>query len=388
MDKVRNPFAPGAGSQPPELAGRDGILTDADVALQRVLLGKHAQSQILLGLRGTGKTVLLNRIEQQAEKHLHLTSFVEAPEDKTLAELLYPKINQVLRKLSIIDLAKAKAHSAMQALKGFASVFKIEIGDVSLSVDPEAGTADSGILEYDLSELFVKIGEAAKAGGKGWTLLIDEVQYFSKKELSALIVAVHKVNQRQLPILFFGAGLPQIAALSGDAKSYAERLFRYPSVGPLAKDAATIAVQQPIEVEGEAITSEAIQEIVVQTEGYPYFLQEWGFQAWNAATESPITLNDIHLASVAALNRLDEGFFRVRFDRLTPKEQEYVIAMATLGKGPYRSSEVADVLAEKPNKLGPRRAQIINKGMIYSPAHGDIAFTVPMFEDYLNRRSE
>ncbi len=388
MDQVRNPFAPGAGSQPPELAGRDNILDGADVAIQRVLLGKHAQSQILLGLRGTGKTVLLNRIERIAEKHSHLSSFIEAPEEKSLAELLYPKIHQVLRKLSIIDAAKAKAVAGMQALRGFASAFKIEMGDVSLSVDPVIGTADSGILEYDLSDLFVRVGEAAKAGGKGWTLLIDEVQYLTKEELSAIIVAVHKVNQRQLPILFFGAGLPQIAALSGDAKSYAERLFNYPPVGPLMKEVATIAINQPIETEGETIEPQAVKEIVRQTEGYPYFLQEWGFQSWNEAAQSPITITDVAAASKAALQRLDEGFFRVRFDRLTPKEQEYVNAMAELGKGPYRSSEVADILGENPNKLGPRRAQIISKGMIYSPSYGDIAFTVPMFEDYLKRRLE
>ncbi|PCH92796.1 MAG: AAA family ATPase [Rhodobacteraceae bacterium] len=387
MDEVRNPFAPGAGSPPPELAGRDSILSNADVAIQRVLAGRHAQSQILLGLRGTGKTVLLNKIEQIAEKYFHLTSFIEAPESEKLAELLYPKISQVLRKVSIIVAAKSKAISAMQALKGFASAFQIEVGDVSLSVNAEAGIADSGILEYDLSDLFVRVGEAVKAAGKGWTLLIDEVQYLSKEELSALIVAVHKVNQRQLPVLFFGAGLPQIAALSGDAKSYAERLFNYPPVGPLTDEAGSSAVQQPIIAEGETIDPVAVREIIRQTEGYPYFLQEWGFQSWNVAVQSPITLNDVTNASKAALQRLDEGFFRVRFDRLTAKEQEYVNAMARLGKGPYRSSDVADNLGENTTSLGPRRAKIIRKGMIYSPSYGDIAFTVPMFEEYLKRRS-
>ncbi|MCR4378822.1 MAG: ATP-binding protein [Rhodospirillales bacterium] len=385
MDPVRNPFAPGAGSQPPELAGRDEIISEAAVALQRVLLGKHDRSQILLGLRGTGKTVLLNRIEQLAENFNHLTSFVEAPEDKTLAELLYPKIHQVLRRLSLIESAQANAYSAMRALRGFASVFKVSVGDVSISVDPETGSADSGNLEYDLSDLFIRIGEAAKSAGKAWTLLIDEVQYLSQLELSALIVAIHRVNQKQLPIMFFGAGLPMIAALSGDAKSYAERLFSYPTVGPLDDESATAAIQQPINDEGEAITDEALRMIIDRTEGYPYFLQEWGYQAWNVAKASPITADDIAHASSSALRRLDEGFFRVRFDRLTPKEREYVIAMAKLGKSPYRSSDIADVLKEKVQSLGPCRAKIINKGMIYSPAHGDIAFTVPMFENYLRR---
>jgi len=385
MDPIRNPFAPGAGSQPPELAGRDDIIENADIALQRILLGRHARSQILLGLRGTGKTVLLNNIEQMAEKYGYITSFVEAPDDKKLPDLLYPKIHQVLRKLSLLEKAKEHAHSAMRALRGFAGAFKIAVGDISISVDSEVGTADSGNLEFDLSELFVRIGQAAKSADKGWALLIDEVQYLSNEELAALIVAIHRVNQKQLPIVFFGAGLPQIAALSGTAKSYAERLFSYPPVGPLDEESANIAIKGPILEEGEAIEDVALKSIVQRTEGYPYFLQEWGYQAWNTAEKSPIQHSDIENSSSAALNRLDEGFFKVRFDRMTPKEREYVIAMAELGKGPYRSSDVADRLGEPPNKLGPRRAQIISKGMIYSPEYGDIEFTVPMFDDFLRR---
>ena len=385
MDPVRNPFAPGAGSKPPELAGRDEIIQDAETALQRTLIGRHSRSQILLGLRGVGKTVLLNKIEEMAEQHGHLTTFIEAPEDKKLTELLYPKIHQVIRKLSLYESARALAHRAMRALRAFASVFNIAVGDFSISVDPETGVADSGNLEYDLSDLFVRVGEAAKAAGIGWTILIDEVQYLNSEELSALIVAIHRTTQKNLPVIFFGAGLPQVAALSGDAKSYAERLFSFPPVGALNNDAARAAIRQPIEDEHEAISEEALDAITSKTSGYPYFLQEWGYQTWNVAGVSPITLEDVEAASLASLKRLDEGFFKVRFERLTPKEREYVIAMARLGKGPYRSSDVADVLGESSQSLGPRRGKIINKGMIYSPAHGDIAFTVPMFEEYLKR---
>lgn len=385
MDPVRNPFAPGAGSQPPELAGRETIVGNALNALSRVLIGKHDRSQMLLGLRGTGKTVLLNKIESMAEDAGYLTSFIEAPEDRDLKELLYPKIQQTVRRLSLIENAKAKAHRAMRALRSFASVFKIEMGDFSLSVDPEVGTADSGNLEYDLSDLFVAIGEACKEAGKGWCLLIDEVQYLKDDELAALIVALHRISQKQLPVIFFGAGLPQLAGLSGDAKSYSERLFHYPKVGPLDSAAAMQAVRGPIDDEGESIEDSALKKIVSETEGYPYFLQEWGYQAWNTADCSPIVETDVTQASNDALKRLDDGFFQVRFDRLTPKEREYVIAMAELGKGPYRSSDVADQLGEPPAKLGPRRAQIISKGMIYSPQYGDIDFTVPMFDDYLRR---
>lgn len=385
MDQVRNPFAPGAGSQPPELAGRDLIIHDANIALQRLLIGRHDKSQIMLGLRGTGKTVLLNKIENLADEHDYITSCIEAPEDKTFVELIYPKIHQTLRKLSLVEEAREKAHAALRALRGFVGAFQIRMGDFSISVDPEAGAADSGILEYDLSDLFLRIGEAAKAASRGWALFIDEVQYLNNEELSALIVAVHRVNQKNLPVIFFGAGLPQVAALSGDAKSYAERLFNYPSIGPLDSEAARAAIRQPIIEEGESISDVALDAIVDKTKGYPYFLQEWGFQSWNIAEQSPISDNDVRVASPASLRRLDEGFFKVRFDRLTPKEKEYVIAMAKLGEGPYRSSDVADVLGEKSQSLGPCRAQIIHKGMIYSPSYGDIDFTVPMFDDYLMR---
>jgi hypothetical protein len=385
MDPVRNPFAPGAGSRPPELAGREDIIAAADTALQRVMLGRPAQSQMLLGLRGVGKTVLLNSIESIAEERGYLTSFIEAPEDRKLVDLLYPKIHQVLRKLSMIETARATAHSALRALRSFAGIFRITVGDFEVSVDPEPGVADSGNLEYDITDLFLKVAAAAKAADRGWALLIDEVQYLSPAELGALIVAIHRVNQKALPVLLFGAGLPAIAALSGDAKSYAERLFIFPKIDALPREHAANAIRQPIEEEGESIDDDLLETIVTSTRGYPYFLQEWGYQVWNASPQSPIAIACLEAAEKAALKRLDEGFFKVRIDRLTPKEKEYVIAMARLGAGPYRSSDVADGLGEKLTSLGPRRAQIIAKGMIYSPAHGDIAFTVPMFDEYLKR---
>lgn len=385
MDPVRNPFAPGAGSQPPELAGREHIIRDAETTLHRILRGRAAQSQMLLGLRGVGKTVLLNTIERLAEEAGFVTSFIEAPEDRPLADLIYPRLFQALRKLSLAENAKAKAHAAMRALRSFASVFKLGVGDLELSVDPQPGVADSGNLEFDLTDLFLTVGEAAQAAGRGWALLIDEVQYLSEKELGALIVALHRANQKGLPVIFFGAGLPQIAALSGDAKSYAERLFLFPRVDALNEADAARALRDPIAEEGETIEQATVDAIFAATGGYPYFLQEWGYQAWNCADGSPITPTCLERAGAEALRRLDSGFFKVRFDRLTPKEREYVLAMAKLGTGPYRSADVADLLGETHNSLGPRRATIIAKGMIYSPGHGDIAFTVPMFEDYLQR---
>jgi hypothetical protein len=385
MDDVRNPFAPGAGSQPPELAGRDDIIKDADTALQRAVLGKQSRSQILLGLRGVGKTVLLNKIEQMAEGHGLATSFIEAPEGLKLAHLIVPRANQALQKLSAVAAAKAKVSAALRALRSFAGTVKLNFGEYGLSVDPEPGVADSGNLEFDLADLFIRIGEAAKSAGRGWALLIDEVQYLKPSDFAALIVALHRANQRGLPVIFFGAGLPQVAALSGEAKSYAERLFAYPAIGPLTQQAAFSAVRVPITDEGESISEAALAQIFGRTKGYPYFLQEWGYHAWNAASTSPISVGDVNLASTSAIQRLDDGFFKVRFDRLTPKERDYVFAMAALGQGPYRSADVAEQLQLDSQSLGPRRASIIAKGMIYSPAHGDIAFTVPMFEDYLKR---
>ena len=385
MDPVRNPFAPGAGSPPPELAGRAPIIEAADIALKRLLRGRHDKSQIFLGLRGVGKTVLLNRIEELAAAVGHRTSFVEAPEGEPLAALLYPKIHQALRQFSMVEGARAAAHGALRALRSFASAFKVKIGDVSISVDPESGVADSGNLELDLADLFLRLGETARAAGSAWTLLIDELQYLTGKELAALIVALHRVSQKNLPVMLFGAGLPQLAALTGEAKSYAERLFDFPAIGPLEQAAARIAIRRPIEEEEETIEDDALDLIVARTEGYPFFLQEWGYQTWNRAERSPFSRADVERASVKALERLDAGFFRVRFDRLTPKERDYVHAMATLGKGPYRSGDVAAALKEAPQSLGPRRAAIISKGMIYSPQHGDIDFTVPMFDEYLRR---
>ncbi len=310
---------------------------------------------------------------------------IEAPEDKPLADLLYPKVHQILRKLSLTEGSKAAAHSAMRALRSFAAIFKVEVGDFTVSVDPEPGVADSGNLEFDLSELFIKIGDAARQAQKGWTLLIDEVQYLKAHEFAALIVAIHKTNQKSLPILFFGAGLPQTAALSGDAKSYAERLFHYPAVGPLDLASAFEAIQNPILEEGEVIDDDALWAIYSATQGYPYFLQEWGYQIWNTAPQSPITVETVIQSADTAIQRLDEGFFKVRFERLTPRERDYVFSMAVLGHGPYRSSEVAAVMGQKVPTLGPLRANIIRKGMIYSPSHGDIDFTVPLFADYLKR---
>ena len=386
MDPVRNPFSPGAGSPPPELAGREEIIATADMALQRVIQGRSAQSQIFLGLRGSGKTVLLNEVMDLAEKAGYLTSFIESPENKPLAEMLYPQMRQVLRRLSTVEKAKYTANGALRALRGFAAAFKIKLGEIEIGIEPEPGTADSGNLEIDLAEMFEHIGRAASAAGKAWALLIDEVQYLTNEELGAVIVAVHRMSQRGLPVMVFAGGLPQIAKLSGDAKSYSERLFIYPEIGALKPEAAREAIEKPLRDEGVEIEPAALDLILKHTAGYPFFLQEWGHHAWNTAQGSPITLDDVTVATNKALERLDNGFFKVRLDRLTRAEVDYANAMASLGAGPYKVGDVAEVLGKEQRSLGPRRASIIQKGMVYAPSYGDVAFTVPLFDDFLRRK--
>jgi len=385
MDPVTNPFAPGAGSRPPALVGREELEKNAEVALKRIKAERHAKSMLLLGLRGVGKTVLLVRIGEIAEEEGYLTALIEAPEERRLAGLLVPRLRGLLFKLSAVEKARTLANRALGALRNFASAFQVAYGDLEVGVTPGPGVAASGDLETDLTDLLVLVGEAASAGNTPVALLIDEVQYLTEEDLGALIVAFHRIGQKGLPVILFGAGLPQLAAVSGEAKSYAERLFDYPEVGPLDADDAAAAVQVPIDDSGASIDPGALDLIVTRTEGYPYFLQEWGSHAWTAANAPPITESDVEVASEAAISALDASFFRVRFDRLTPREQEYLRAMAELGPGPHRSGDIAAELGVPVTSAGPIRTNLIRKGMIWSPSHGDTAFTVPMFHEYMRR---
>jgi hypothetical protein len=385
MNPTQNPFAPGAGTQPPELAGRQDIIDGATVALGRVLLGKPARSQMLLGLRGVGKTVLLNKIAQLADEQEYAAIALEAPEECSLAEMLVPPLRSQLFKLSRTEKTKDVARRGLAVLRAFAGVFKVSAGDVEFGVNPETGTADSGNLEFDLPEVLLAVAGAAKQAGKAVALFVDEVQYLSETDLAALIVSIHKVGQRGLPLIVFGAGLPQLAALAGEAKSYAERLFDYPDVGPLSNTAARDAIRTPLQREGADIDDDALALIVEQTKGYPYFLQEWGSQAWNVASGSPITVGDARNATARAVAQLDKGFFRVRLDRLTPRERDYMRAMAELGPGPHRSGDIAQMLAMSVTTAAPLRNGLIKKGMVFSPQYGDTAFTVPMFDEFMHR---
>jgi hypothetical protein len=384
MDPLRNPFAPGAGSRPPELAGRDAVLEQATLALRRVRLGRAENSQMLLGLRGVGKTVLLNRIAELAGEIGYEQVQLEAPEGRALASYLAPALKTLLLRLDRVEQARVWAGEAMAALRGFASAFKVSVGEVKLGLS-EPPRADSGNLEVDLPELLVATAQAAKAADTSVVLLIDEVQYLAEEELRGLIVALHRIAQKGLPLILFGAGLPQLAALAGEAKSYAERLFAFPEIGALDPASAAQAIVEPIQQEGACIDADALAEIVRLTEGYPYFLQEWGKHTWQAARATRITLEDVAKASVEARTALDRNFFRVRFDRLTPREQAYLAAMAELGPGPHRSGAIAEQMQKKVEHIGPLRSGLIRKGMVWSPSHGMTAFTVPMFDGFMQR---
>ena len=387
MDPVSNPFAPGAGTPPPELAGRDELREMIRVAIERVRRGLPTKSILMVGLRGVGKTVLLDRMRDDAEAARIHTVRIEAPESRSLPALLAPQLRQALLRLSRNAQAKVLAQRALRALAGFAKALKVKYQDIEVGVDfdPEPGLADNGDLEHDLQALLEAVGAAAQKAGTALVLFIDELQYVQEEQLAALITALHRTAQRRLPVVMVGAGLPQLRGRMGQAKSYAERLFDFPEIGALAEPAAKIAIRKPAEAQGVKIQDNALQRIVKETHGYPYFLQEWGKHAWDAAVTSPITLRDVGLASKATVAALDESFFRVRFDRLTPVEKKYLRAMAELGPGPHRSGDVAEKLDRKVTSLGPTRNQLIAKGMVWSPSHGDTAFTVPLFDEFMRR---
>lgn len=387
MDPIRNPFAPGAGTPPPELAGRDDVRETVRIAIERVRRGLPTKSILMVGLRGVGKTVLLDRMREDAECAEIQTLRVEAPENRSLPAILAPQLRLALLRLSMNEQAKNLAQRALRALAGFARSMKVKYQDIEVGLDfePEPGLADNGDLEHDLQALLEATGDAARGAGTALAIFADELQYVKEDELAALITALHRTAQRRLPVVLVGAGLPQLRGKMGRAKSYAERLFDFPEIGPLPPDATKRAIAKPAEDQGIEITPDALELIVKYTRGYPYFVQEWGKHSWDVATKSPITAEDVERASTVAIGALDESFFRVRFDRLTPAEKKYLRAMAELGPGPHRSGDIAVELGRDVTSFGPTRNKLISKGMIWSPHHGDTAFTVPMFDEFMHR---
>ncbi len=387
MKAIANPFAPGAGAPPPELAGRDSILNDATLAIQRNKGGKSERSFIYVGLRGVGKTVLLNEVQAIAEREDAFTDFIEVSKNEPLSVVIIATMRAALLKLDRLKGLSEKVKQGLRVLKSFVGAVKLKHQDVEffLDVDSEAGVADSGMLTRDLAELFVAAGEAAESRVSSIVILIDEIQNLPKEEFEALIMAVHRVDQKKLPVLIIGAGLPLLVKLTGDAKSYAERLFEYPRIGALSPGDVRRALAGPLEESGVKINADAVDLILEETQGYPYFVQEWGYQVWNSARRSPITRVDVEKCSKVAFQRLDQNFFHSRYERLSDQQKSYLRAMAELGPGPHRSGDVAKLIGKETSQLGPTREGLIQNGMIYSPKYGYSAFTVPLFDEFMKR---
>jgi len=387
MDPIKNPYAPGAGTPPPELAGRDELRETVRIALERVRAGRPNKSILMVGLRGVGKTVLLDKLRDDAAASGMETIRVEAPENRSLPAILAPQLRQSLLRLSRNEQAKELAQRALRGLAGFAKALKVKYQDIEVGMDfePEPGLADNGDLEHDLQALLEVSGAAAKKAGTALVMFVDELQYVDEEQLASLITALHRSAQRSLPVVLVGAGLPQLPGKMGRAKSYAERLFDFPQIGPLSVEAARLAIRKPAAEQGINVNEDALDQIIKETRGYPYFLQEWGKHSWDVATSSPITIADVKQATTSAIAALDDSFFRVRFDRLTPLEKRYLRAMSDIGAGPHRSGDIAEKLGRDVTSLGPTRSQLIVKGMIWSPSHGDTAFTVPLFDAFMKR---
>jgi hypothetical protein len=326
-----------------------------------------------------------------AEEARYQCILIEAHEEKSLPSLLVPPLRKILLQLDRAANISEKTKRGLRVLRSFMGRFQArikvgDVGEIELGVAPEPGVADTGDLEVDLTDLFVAVAEAAADRREFVCLLVDEIQYLAQGEMSALIMALHQISQRGLPLVLVGAGLPLILGLAGKSKSYAERLFEFPAVGPLKDAEARTALQSPVQAQNVTFSDEALRRIIARTQGYPYFLQQWGYEAWNIANFSPITEDNIAEATSIAIQKLDESFFRVRFDRLTKREKEYLFAMVSVGGDQQRSGDIADALGVRVQSVAPLRSSLIRKGMIYSPAHGDTAFTVPLFEGFLKRQ--
>jgi hypothetical protein len=384
MDELDNPFRPGAGAPPPALVGRDELIDKFRLTVGRAVRKRPGKSVMPTGLRGVGKTVLLNTFIEVAEQEGLKVGYIEAPETGDLRRLLAVRLRKIL-----LDLDRAgKVSRAVRRALGALGSFTYNLPDgssITLNVNALAGVADSGDLSDDLTDLLVESGRAAEDRMTGIVLAIDEVQYLGADELGALISAIHRTVQLSLPVVLVGAGLPQLPGLTGNAKSYAERLFEFPRIDSLDDTQARDVLRLPAKDQGVKFENEALNELLARTHGYPYFLQEWGYEVWNVAAASPITLQDVREAASLVQAKLDDNFFKVRMDRLTPAERTYLHAMAELGPGPHRSGDVAAQMNVQVESVAPRRSALIRKGMVYSPAHGDTAFTVPLFDEFLRR---
>ncbi|AZZ56289.1 ATP-binding protein [Rathayibacter iranicus] len=388
MDAVDNPYTPNAGARPEILIGRDEQTEAFRTLLRRLRRGRTDQSMIITGLRGVGKTVLLNSFRSIAQEENWEVIEFEAVKhgEGQFRQVIASQLKAALLRLSPRARWSDRGRNAAAALSAFAvSVGADGAWSIGWDVPPAEGLADHRDLGLDLTDVLVAVGEAAAEQGEGIVLLIDEVQFLDSSQLEALIQAIHKTVQRNLPVTFVGAGLPQIAELAGDAKSYAERLFTFPRIGSLHPDAAAAALREPAAAEGATYDDEAVELAVTITRGYPYFIQELGYQVWTVATANRITQEDVEFARDAYEAKLDSSFFRVRLDRATQLQTAYMRAMAELGPEPQKAGDVAALLERSSQQLGPTRAELIDMGLLYTPEYGYAAFTVPDFDRFMKR---
>jgi hypothetical protein len=381
-----NPYTPNAGARPPALVGRDEELEAFEVLLDRLRRGHTEQSMLITGLRGVGKTVLLTSFEERARERDWTTVEAEITKGTEFGTRMGQLVRRALLQLAPRARWEDRARRAAAVLKSFQPTVTPEGAlTAGLDVEAAAGFADSGQLDEDLTDLLIALGEAAQEHDSGVVFLIDEVHFLTTPELEALIAALHKTVQRQLPITLVGAGLPQLPRLAGEAKSYAERLFKFPSIGRLSAGEAERALAEPAERLGVGFERKAVSAVIDYTEGYPYFLQEYGNVLWNQVEASPITAADVADAQEAVEAKLDGGFFRVRAERTTELELRYMRAMAELGPDPQQAKDVAAKLGRTSEQMGPTRSRLIEKGLLFTPGHGLAAFTVPQFDRFMRR---
>jgi AAA ATPase domain len=386
MDPVRNPYSPGAGSRPPALVGRDREIDAMDVALQRLLLGRDARSQLLIGLRGVGKTVLLNEFELIAGGRGFFHEHLEVDEKGVLATGLVATFRRVLLAMDAKRRIGERVRRALGILKAFSLRFGPSGMEMTIDVDPVPGPADSGELALDLAALFVEIGELARDHDTGVLVTIDELHYVDRATLTALIVGLHRAAQLRLPITIAGAGLPSLPLVAGEAKTYAERMFAFSRIGSLSPDLAMEALTTPAADEGVTWEPAALDRVVTVTQGYPYFVQAFGKGAWDVADGLElITLDEVERSLPVTTAELDDGFYRVRAERANDTERSYLRAMAELEPGPIKSADVARLLGRTTNALAPARDQLIKRALCYSPRLGEIDFTVPLFGAFMKR---
>ncbi|MER5261125.1 ATP-binding protein [Actinosynnema sp. NPDC002837] len=397
MDPVRNPFAPGAGQRPPELAGRDKELGAFEVVLERVARGRPERSLVLTGLRGVGKTVLLGELRSMALKRGWGAGKIEARPEAGLRRPLSAALHRAIRDLAVRHRAPDRVESVLGVLKAFALRSNPEDAKLrdrwqpGIDVPAAVGRADSGDIEIDLVELFTEVAELAQDVGTGVALLIDEMQDVPADDISALCAACHELSQSGAPLVVVGAGLPHLPAVLSASKSYSERLFRYVRIDRLSREDADRAVLAPVDREEAGIEPEALDALFDASGGYPYFIQAYGKAAWDAAPADPITAVDVSVAAPEADAELAVGFFGSRYERATPAEREYLRAMAELTDGKdagVNTAQVADHLGRKPSSLSPARDSLIKKGLVYSAERGQIAFTVPHFGRFLLGRED